>query len=54
MDDIEFIPSREVKSNFIVRFLADKGMDLSSYLAKKCYPYAIMYTAIWNDEEEED
>lgn len=51
---MEFTPQRERESNFIVRFLADTGMNLSSYLAKKCYPYAIMYTATWNDEEEED
>lgn len=54
MEDMEFTPFREVESNFLVRFLADTGMSIASYLLKICTPYAIMYKVNWNDEEEED
>lgn len=38
----------------IVRWLSTKILDLFSAIEMRLYPYADMYTAVWEDEEEDE
>lgn len=42
---------REKKSNFIVYFLADVGVAISSKLFKICIPYARLHKVEFDEEE---
>ena len=52
--NLEFEPFREVQGNFITRFLSDKAVNLASFLLKHASARSLMYTANWDDEEEEE
>jgi hypothetical protein len=51
---MKFNLEHEVDRGPIVRWIANKAMDASSWLAKVSHPYADMYTAVWDDYEDED
>jgi hypothetical protein len=51
---MDFKLEREVDKGPIVRWIANKVMSLSGSLAKLAHPYADMYTAVWDDYEDED
>jgi hypothetical protein len=50
---MEFIKEHEVDRGPIIRWFANKAMNVSSWLIDKSEPYADMYTAVW-DEYEND
>jgi hypothetical protein len=51
---MEFKLEHEVNRGPVVRWIANKAMSLSGSLAKFAHPYADMYTAVWDDYEDED
>lgn len=51
---MEFKLQHEVDKGPIVRWIANRLMDVSSWLARASTPYADMYTAVWDDYEEDD
>jgi hypothetical protein len=51
---MEFKLEHEVDKGTVVRWIANQAMSVSSWLAKKSSPYADMYTAVWDDYEDED
>lgn len=52
--DMEFIKHVEVDKGPVVRFFANKLSNLGSWLIDKTHAYAEMYTAVWDDYEEDD
>jgi len=50
---MEFKIEHEVDKGPIVRWFANKAMDISGKISKLAYPYADMYTAVWDDYEDE-
>ena len=50
---MEFKLEHEVDKGFLVRWFANQAMNISSWLAKTSAPYADMYTAVWDDYEDE-
>lgn len=38
----------------VVRWFANQAMNISSWLAKTSAPYADMYTAVWDDYEDDN
>jgi hypothetical protein len=51
---MEFIKEHEIDKGPIVRWVANKAMNMSSWLAKMSAPYADMYTAVWDDYEDDE
>ena len=51
---MEFELHREVDKGPLVRWFANQALGVSSWLAKVSYPYADMYTAIWDDYEDDN
>lgn len=51
---MEFKVEHEVDKGPVVRWVANKLMNLSGRMAKIAHPYADMYTAVWDDYEDED
>jgi len=51
---MEFKLEHDVDKGPIVRWVANQAMNISSWLAKMSSPYADMYTAVWDDYEDED
>lgn len=51
---MDFKLEREVDKGPIVRWIANKVMGLSGSLAKFAHPYADMYTAVWDDYEDDN
>jgi len=51
---MEFELHREVDRGLLVRWAANQAMNVSSWLAKVSSPYADMYTAIWDDYEDDE
>jgi hypothetical protein len=50
---MEFIKTVEVDKGPVVRFIANKLTSLGSWLIDKTNAYAEMYTAVWDDYEED-
>jgi hypothetical protein len=50
---MDFNLEHEVDKGPIVRWIANKAMNVSSWLAKTSEPYADMYTAVWDDYEDD-
>jgi hypothetical protein len=51
---MEFIKEHEIDKGPIVRWVANQAMNMSSWLAKMSAPYADMYTAVWDDYEDDE
>jgi hypothetical protein len=51
---MEFTLHHEVDKGPLVRWFANQAMNISGWLAKTSAPYADMYTAVWDDYEEDD
>ena len=51
---MDFKLEREVDKGPIVRWIANRLMNLSGRMARMAHPYADMYTAVWDDYEDED
>jgi len=51
---MEFKLDHEVDKGPLVRWFANQAMNISSWLAKTSAPYADMYTAVWDDYEEDE
>jgi len=50
---MNFELKHDVDKGPIVRWMANRLMDISSWLARTSSPYADMYTAVWDDYEDE-
>ena len=51
---MEFKIEHEVDKGPIVRWIANKAMSLSGKISRLAHPYADMYTAVWDDYEDDD
>lgn len=51
---MEFKMEHEVDKGPLVRWFANQAMSISSWLAKAAHPYADMYTAVWDEYEDDD
>lgn len=51
---MEFELHREVDKGPLVRWFANQALGISGWLAKVSYPYADMYTAIWDEYEDDE
>ena len=51
---MEFKVEHELDKGPIVRWVANRLMDISSWLARTSSPYADMYTAVWDDYEDDN
>ena len=51
---MNFELKNDVDKGPIVRWMANRLMDISSWLARTSSPYADMYTAVWDDYEDDD
>ena len=51
---MEFKVEHEVDKGPVVRWVANKVMSLSGKMARFAHPYADMYTAVWDDYEDDD
>lgn len=50
---MEFKLEHELDKGPVVRWIANKTLSISSKISKWAYPYADMYTAVWDDYEDE-
>ena len=50
---MNFELEHDVDKGPVVRWFANQAMTMSSWLAKVSSPYADMYTAVWDDYEDE-
>jgi hypothetical protein len=51
---MEFKLEHDVDKGPLVRWVANQAMNVSSWLAKVSSPYADMYTAVWDDYEDDE
>jgi hypothetical protein len=51
---MEFNLQHEVDRGPLVRWFANQAMNISGWLARTSAPYADMYTAVWDDYEEDE
>lgn len=51
---MEFELHHEVDRGPLIRWAANQAMNISSWLAKVSSPYADMYTAVWDDYEDDN
>lgn len=51
---MDFKLEREVDRGPLVRWVANQAMNISGWLAKTSAPYADMYTAVWDDYEDDE
>lgn len=51
---MEFKLEHDVDKGPIIRWFANQAMNISSWLAKTSAPYADMYTAVWDDYEDDE
>jgi hypothetical protein len=51
---MEFKLDHDEDKGPIVRWFANRAMDISGWLAKVSSPYADMYTAVWDDYEDDE
>ena len=51
---MEFNLHHEVDKGPLVRWFANQAMSISGWLAKTSAPYADMYTAVWDDYEDDN
>jgi hypothetical protein len=51
---MDFKLNHDIDKGPLVRWAANQAMSVSSWLAKVSSPYADMYTAVWDDYEEDE
>jgi hypothetical protein len=51
---MEFNLHHDVDKGPLVRWVANQAMNISGWLAKVSSPYADMYTAVWDDYEDNE
>ena len=51
---MDFKLEREMDKGPLVRWVANQAMNISGWLAKTSAPYADMYTAVWDDYEDDE
>ena len=51
---MEFKLEHEVDRGPVVRWIANKAMKICGKISRMAHPYADMYTAVWDDYEEDD
>ena len=51
---MEFKLDHDEDKGPVVRWFANRAMDISGWLAKVSSPYADMYTAVWDEYEDDD
>jgi hypothetical protein len=51
---MEFKLEHEVDKGPIVRWIANKAMSISGKISRVAHPYADMYTAVWDDYEDDE
>jgi len=51
---MDFNLHHEVDKGPLVRWFANQAMSISGWLAKTSAPYADMYTAVWDDYEDDE
>jgi hypothetical protein len=51
---MDFKLENEIDRGPLVRWFANQAMNISGWLAKTSAPYADIYTAVWDDYEEDD
>jgi hypothetical protein len=51
---MEFNLHHDVDKGPLVRWVANQAMNISGWLAKTSAPYADMYTAVWDDYEDDN
>ena len=51
---MDFNLHHEVDKGPLVRWFANQAMNISTWLAKTSAPYADMYTAVWDDYEDDE
>jgi hypothetical protein len=48
---MDYEPIREVESNALVRWFADRAIDLAGWLVKTAAPYALVYTSTIDEDD---
>ena len=51
---MKFELTHEVDKGPIPRWIANKALKFTSYINKKAFKYADMYTAVWDDYDDYD
>ena len=51
---MDFKLEHEVDKGPIIRWIANKAMSISGKISKVAHPYADMYTAVWDDYEDDN
>ena len=51
---MDFKLEHDVDKGPLVRWVANQAMNISGWLAKVSSPYADMYTAVWDDYEDDE
>jgi hypothetical protein len=51
---MDFKLEHDVDKGPLVRWVANQAMNVSGWLAKVSSPYADMYTAVWDDYEDDE
>ena len=51
---MDFKLEHELDKGPVVRWLANSTLKVASRISKWAYPYADMYTAVWDDYEEDE
>lgn len=53
MGEFDFKPTYEKDAGPIVRWIATKVLDLLHKIERPLYDYALMYEAVWEEDEED-
>jgi hypothetical protein len=51
---MDFKLEHEVDKGPLVRWAANQAMNMSNWLVRVSSPYADMYTAVWDDYEDDE
>jgi hypothetical protein len=51
---MDFKLEHELDKGPVIRWIANRTLDITNMVSKWAYPYADMYTAVWDDYEDED
>lgn len=50
---MEFKLEHELDKGPVVRWIANKTLSISNKISRWAYPYADMYTAVWDDYDDD-
>lgn len=51
---MDFKLEHEIDKGPVIRWFANQAIEVSNWLTKLAHPYADMYTAVWDDYDDED